>query len=270
MKTILSVNEYLENRFEGSLLNLMYFLIGLSIGIVIFLIVSLVIYFVYRARQKKNITKDEVVLETDEHYKNIIQSNKELYLNVYKDKSMKEKINGIGSILYDMANDISSLYYLESKDPIFEVSIEKLVEFFNYLAFKVDYVVDDLLENKLHFIDVVTNYKTKDIKLTKVLELAKSKQPKEEDKSKLSYKIKKTFTSFGKKIATKIINKTGNKIIDYEFDNLIEDIGEDLNKLYTNQHISFNGLSQREMFILEKNKKHERKMAKRKLGDSNV
>ena len=270
MNTILSINEYLENRFEGSLLNLMYFLIGLSIGIVLFLIMLLIVYFIYKYRQKKNIMKDDAIIESDEHYKSIIQSNKELYVSVYKDKPIKEKINGIGSIVYDMAKDISSLYYPESKDPIFEVSIEKLVEFFNYLAFKIDYVVDDLLDNKLHFIDVITKYKTKDIKLTKVLELAKSKQPTEEEKSKFSYKIKKTFSSFGKKLATKIINKTGHKIIDYEFDNLIEDIGEDLNKLYTNQHISFNGLSQREMFILKKNKKRERKMAKRKLGDSNA
>lgn len=257
--------EYIENRFEGSLQNLIYFLIGLAISIIVFLIALLILYLIYHYRYKKNYQKDVIKKETDKHYLKIIDVNKELYNKTYKSLPIKEKFEGIGKIVVEMANDIASLYYPESKDPIFEISIEQLSNFIDYLIVKVDFVVDELLEEKLHFIDVLTNYRTKDIKIGKILELAeKKKEVKAESKNPFS-KIKNKFTGLIKKSAYKVANKIGSNIIDDEFELLIDDIGNDLNSLYTDGKFFFNNMSKRQLRLLAKESKKSRKKARKGL-----
>ena len=260
--------DIINDRFDGGLRNLIFFLFGLAIGIVLFLLIFLIIYFIYKIRKNRNKIIKEKQVKINNEYENVIKINKEIYQNSYKDASIKEKLNGIKDLFFDMATQIAYLYYPNSKEPLFEISIDQLASFIDYMILRIDYIVDELLEEKLHFIDVLTKYQTKDIKISKVLELLEKKPEEDKENLTIKTKFKNKLFSFGKKIVSKVAKKAGSNIIDYEFDILINDIGNDLNKLYSNQELTFESISKREIRLINKENKRNRKRLEKELGDN--
>lgn len=235
---IVKFYEYLNDKFTGQIPNLIFFAIGIIIGIFLFLIFSFVIYLIYKLKSKQDKKKIEPLPVNDE-YKNIIDANKDIYKSVYLNASLNEKINGIGKIMLNLMESISLLYYPNSKDSMFEISIEQLVDFLKYFSIRLEDFIDNLLDNRLHIVNVVTKYSIKDKKLSFVIELInKNKEIKQEKKNGLFERFKNKITSFGKKIVYKI---SGN-IVDSEFLNMIDSLGEDINKLYSKQTLSFKSI----------------------------
>lgn len=263
---------YLNEKFSGQIPNLIFFGIGLALGILLFLILFLIIFLVSKSKQKiKNKLNNEQI-EIKEEYKQIIELSKEEYINRYFDADIKTKVTGIGKIILNMMESIATLYYPDSKDPIFEVSLERLVDFLSYTTSRLNYIIDHLLEEKFQIVDVLTNHSIKDKKISFIFEMIdKKKKPENEDfkekKVGLFGKIKQKFVKVGKKVATKI----GGHIINSELNSIIDSLGEDMNKLYSNQKLEFTDLTKKELKLLRKEKKLALKsINKKNEGDVNV
>lgn len=257
-----SILEDLANKFNGQIPNLIYFGVGILLGIILFFITFLIVYLVSKSKPKNEDSINEVVIIPE--YKVIIDSNKDIFERIYKEAAIGEKFKGIVDLTTSMMQEIAGLYYPDSDDPMFEVSIERLVDFLSYFRYRMELIIDDLFVDKLSFVEAIGKFKIKDAKLSKIMEiLNKNKVEKVEEE-------KKGFVSIIKDKILKGAKKVGlgiaSDVINYSFINVIDDLGEDINKLYSNQKLIFTELSKKE---LKKKKRQERKQ-KRKLGDSNA
>ena len=70
----------------------------------------------------------------------------------------------------------SSLYYKDSKNPMFEISIEQLIDFLSYFIKRIELIIDNLLQGKLKIVNRLTNENIKNIKLSKAVELIESRK----------------------------------------------------------------------------------------------
>ena len=66
-------------------------------------------------------------------------------------------------------------------------------------------------------------------------------------------KVDNIFKKFFTNVAKKTVFKFSNDIIDYEFERLIDDLGEDINKLYSKQELNFTDITRKEKRRLKKN-----------------
>ena len=223
---------FLNDKFQGEVPNIIFFLIGIVLGIIFFFLLSLIIVFIYKISSKR---KQKVIqpLEINIEYKAVVQANKDVYINVYKDASINEKFAGIGKIMLNMMESISSIYYPNSKDPMFELSIDQLVDFLSYFTDKLNKFIDNLLENRLSLVTKFTKFSIKDKKISFVFELIDKSKEEKPEKSGLISKIKGGVNNVVKKLAFKV----GGNIIDKEFLDIIDSLGEDINNLYSKQPI---------------------------------
>lgn len=236
--------EFLSDRFNGHMLNLIYFAIGLGIGMILFLLVFLIVFLLFRQHVviQKIISNKHVVIK--EEYKEIIKTNSIKYHNEFEEAPIKDKLVGLGNILFDMLSSIAALYYPESKEPIFEISTARIVDILGYAAKRIDYIVDHLLEERLAIIDRITKYSIKDKKISLVMELINKKPAEIQDvpeKKGLLSSVKKKISKIGGKVAARY----GANIMNKEFKDIIIDLGEDINKMYSGQELIFNDVSLR-------------------------
>jgi len=224
--------DYLNNKFQGDIPNIIFFAIGIAIGIFLFFIISLIILLIYKIRSKRK-TKIVTPLEVSVEYKAVINANKDIYINVYKDASIGEKISGIGKILLNMMESISSLYFPDSNDPIFEISVDQLVDFIGYFTNRINEIIDNLLQNKFKLVNVITKNTIKDKKISLVMELIDKSKEEKKEKNTLLSKVKDSVLNVGKKIAF----KWTESVINSEFLAIIDTLGEDINKLYSKQDL---------------------------------
>ena len=173
------VFEYLNNKFEGEIPNLLYFFIGLCGGIIIFFISLSIFYLIQKVEAKrinkvkdKNISKDLII---QDEYIGIIKSSIDIYNNTYKNQQIKEKFIGFGKIFYSMLENIAMLYYPKSDDPIFEISLEQLVDFLQYAVYRIEYLTDNIISNHFSIIEKIVRKDIKDIKLKFVFEMLQKK-----------------------------------------------------------------------------------------------
>ena len=256
-----SLLEDLSNKFNGQIPNLIYFAIGIGLGIILFLITSLIVFII--SKSKVSIEKQIVDVKIREEYKAVIQAKKDEFTTIYKNSTVSEKVSGILRILVSMLEEISTIYYPDSEDPMFEVSIERLVDLIDYLIHRINLIVDEMIIDRLHIVEVVSKMDIKNTKLSKVFELLNKKQPEEKlepERKTIFSKVKANLTKGVKKVGVAI---TGG-IVNYTFYNIIDDLGEDINKLYSNQPLIFTDISKKEE---KRRRKEEKKNKKRKVGD---
>ena len=226
-----SIYEDLSNKFNGQIPNLIYFAIGIGLGIILFFITFLVVFLISKSKPKHTEKIDEVTIKPE--YKTIIQTKIDGFENVYKDKQISEKLTGIYNMTFSMMQEIAALYYPKSDDPVFEVSIERLVDFLSYFMQRIDLIIDDLFVDKLSIVESLGKFKIKDAKLSKVMELLNKNKTEEPIKKGLASKIKEKIFSGVKKVGLGV----ASNVLNYSFINVIDDLGEDINKLYSNQKL---------------------------------
>lgn len=260
----LSIIEDLENKFNGQIPNLVYFSIGIGFGIVLFLITYLIIFIINKT--KINGEKDTYIVKTNEQYKVIIDTKKDEFTELHKNSSLKEKVNSILRIFISMLEEISSLYYPDSDDPMFEISIDRLVDLIEYSMHRINLIIDDILIDKLRFVEIFTKKEIRNIKLSTIFDLINKRNNEinnnKENKGIFS-KIKENITKGVKKVGLSI---TGG-IVNNTFYSLIDDIGEDINKLYSNQPLVFTDISKKETRARKKQLRKLKKENKKKVGD---
>ena len=259
--------KFLNNKFEGEVPNLLYFAIGIGIGIILFLVFLIIFIIIYKIKNKTKSSPENVEIIVKEEYKDIINNYVCLYNEKYVNASFKEKFIGTGKIVLSMMNEISSLYYPDSDDPMFEISIDQLIDFLSYLTYRINYTIDGILQGKLSFIEKVTKKDIKNMKLSIVFEIIdkgkkiasinKDKPKKDNLFNKLTGKLLKK----GKELIVGIgQNATNDEII-----NLIPSLGEDINKLYSKQELVFKDVSKKQL----KEYKRQLRLSLKKGRDNN-
>jgi len=238
--------QFLLNELEKAIPNIVYFAIGIIIGFILFIAV----FFILTSFGKKKVfEKERVIVPNDLRYKVIIKEKAKIFMNEYANLPIKERAGGMWKIIISMMEEISKLYYPNSQEPLFEVSLDQLVDFLDYFVKRIDYSIEKILTNNLKIIDANTKLALKEMKISAAIELLnrKKENPKEdisteviEAKPQVKKKglfgfIKEKVVDAGKSIA---LNYTG-KVINNEFNDVIRDLGEDINKLYTNQKLIF-------------------------------
>lgn len=230
LSIISDFKDYINNNFEGQIPNLIYFSFGIIIGIIFFLLAFLIIYLISKNKRKdKNITPFEI----NKNYKNIIAEKLFMFKNTYADEDPVNTLKGFSLIVKDMCEEIASLYYPDSDDPIFEVSLDQLTDVLQYCINRVEYITDKILVGKLGFTEIITKKPLKDIKLKSII--LKFNKPKVEEKPTLFSKIKKGVFNVGKKA----LIKSSKKPLNTELEELILELGEDINLLYCKHEVAF-------------------------------
>lgn len=166
-----------------------------------------------------------------------------------------------------MLEEISSLYYPESDDPMFEVSIERFIDLIDYSISRINLIIDDMVVDKLRFVEIISKKDIKEIKLSTIFELVNRKNEVkkiENEKITLTKIIKEKITKGVKKVGLSI---TGG-IVNNTFYSLIDDLGEDINKLYSNQPLIFTDITKKEERIKRKQLRKEKRLSKKKVGDN--
>lgn len=205
------MNEILKE----SLWVLLYFGIGILIGIIIFFIILLILRIIKNKKPKKE--NIDIILNREELLNNIIK-NYELNLKILP---FKKKIKELKPFLFDIVKTVASSYHPASKMPLLEVSIDKLLNTTSEINNKIEELVYAIINNKL-FIILFKTYVTFD----KIKSFFKRK-------SALSYDINKLTINQIIDIIEKILsmdNKKDKSIIDNisklnnYIDNLINDL----------------------------------------------
>ena len=183
---------FFKDNYSDQILNLIIFFIGLFIGILLFLLTFLIVFLI--SKNKNLLLEKQEALPINYEYKEIINEKINYYKNEFINAELKDKAIGVIHIGLDMLESISKLYYPNSKDPIFELSIEQLVDLLEYLVKRLDFSINRVLEEKIPFINENSKNKIKEKKLSAVFEIINKKKPiEEQNKNGLFSKIKKSF-----------------------------------------------------------------------------
>ena len=230
LSIISDFKDYINNNFEGQIPNLIYFAFGILLGIIFFLLAFLIVYLISKNKKKNKVITPFTI---NENYKKIIEEKVFIFKNTYAGEQPLETLKGFSIIIKDMCEEIASLYYPSSDDPIFEVSLDQLVDVLQYCINRVEYLTDKILVGKLGFTEIFTKKPLKDIKLKSIF--LRLNKPKIEENPTLFSKIKKGIFNIGKKA----LIKTSKKPLNSELEELIIELGEDINLLYSKQEIAF-------------------------------
>ena len=84
---------------------------------------------------KENIAADETICK-------MIDDIKNRYIEETEGLAMKDRFEVLGSKLFEVINKTASVYYPDSKYPLYELNIEELILFMHYLSNRIDDVFD--------------------------------------------------------------------------------------------------------------------------------
>lgn len=120
--------------------NLMSFLTGIFVGLALF-----VLYYLYQAlkslrKSKLNTKKTTQDIKEEEILKLIDEAKLK-----FKDKNLREERSDIGfmvDISKDLVYDVAKKFYPESKYPLYEITVDELLELFKYISNRVNELLD--------------------------------------------------------------------------------------------------------------------------------
>lgn len=150
----------LKNYFLNfEILDLIPFITGLIAGFVICLLVYLLIV-VSSLRKTEKKAKNFVVDVDDETINQIISNTRNKYDDEAAPLKTSEKLVVLKDCCWELLNDISKAYYPNSKHPLFELSIEEIINLDYYIMNRIEKIFDKRLINKF-----------KNLKITSVLNI---------------------------------------------------------------------------------------------------
>lgn len=130
-----SLKDYFSNLSDRTLVDLIPFLTGLILG---FILCVLIYVLVFLISYKKDIKKIDII-STDNEIINIkLENAKNRYISEASSKKTSEKIGLLKEISWELANDVASSYYPDSSHPLFELSINELIDLDYYIIHKIE------------------------------------------------------------------------------------------------------------------------------------
>ena len=249
MKEIL---KYVYDKFIADSFGFLYFLGGFILG-------TVVVYLIYRivGKKKRKATDGEPIKDVSD----ILSDGIELYRKNGNGLDVEKKVSAITESLEYMSNKICDRYYPEGKKVHTVVKSGKFVgdgislplnftvyEALGFMSALVD-TLQKNFERTLSSTEFSLAYgayrlinkkidekNPKNLKLSTVAEIFLTPKPEKKEKSK----VKEFFGGVMKKVATpfiemgkRIVLPTAEKIVDVLVEGVVDDIGENINYLYS-------------------------------------
>lgn len=227
------INNLKEYFLNFDFLDLIPFFTGLIAGFVICLLIYLLI-IVSSLKKTEKKSKSVVVEVEDAEINKIINNTRNKYADEALSVKTSEKISVLKDCCWELLNDIAKAYYPNSKHPLFELSIEEIINLDYYIMKRIEEIFDKRLIRKF-----------KSLKITSVLNII-DKTKKITDNKAVKAVNKAKIPSIAKGITTTLnlfnpvywvkkamidtpyqilMNKIANTIIDV--------IGEETSKIYS-------------------------------------
>lgn len=230
----LGLVDKIKNYFiDFDFLDLIPFLTGLLAGFVFCLLIYLLV-IVSSLKKVEKKRKTEIVDVEDEVINQIIKNTRNKYALEASSIKAGEKIGVLKDCCWELLNDISKTYYPNSKHPLFELSIEEIINLDYYIMKRVEGIFNRRLIRKLKSLKItsVLNIidKTKKIKENKAIKAVNKAKVPTIAKGVVSalnivnpvYWVKKAMIDAPSQI---ILNKIAYTIIDV--------VGEETSKIYS-------------------------------------
>lgn len=167
------------------------FLAGVTVGFLIFLLFYVLFIFLsFRKNQKKSLGHKEI---DNEKINMIILNSKNRFNEESSMKPVSQKFSELGEISWEMIQDIASVYYPESKYPIYELSSDEFLQLIHYITNRIDSLLSGRILSKM-----------RKYKLSTVFTLIDAK--KKYDETKIAKVVKRTNVSGIGKVLNVIIH----------------------------------------------------------------
>ena len=127
--------------------NFVFIMTGIVMGFVLCMgFYSLIVMYTIKQEAK---TKQTVIDPNDGKLNKLVDEIKARYKEESVGMSVKEKAALLGNTVYDTINIIAGEYYPNSKYPIYELSIEEMLQFLHYLPSRIDLLFSNKYLNRL-------------------------------------------------------------------------------------------------------------------------
>lgn len=115
-------------------------LVGIFIGFVLcFSIYGILLLKSITQKEKEIIVSHKI---EDSEIKTIVEDIKKQFIEESEGLSNKDKFEVLGNKIYEIINKIANKYYPESKYPLYELTIEELIMFLQYISNRIDGIFD--------------------------------------------------------------------------------------------------------------------------------
>lgn len=133
---ILSFIQYLKNYFSNiSYMDLIPFFLGIVLGFILCGLIYALLLLVSIKKETKKIEK----ISVDREIINIkINNTKNRFIEESNSLKTGESINLLKDLCWDLMNDIASSYYPNSQHPLFELSVEELIQLDYYIMKRIE------------------------------------------------------------------------------------------------------------------------------------
>lgn len=123
------------------------FLAGVTVGFLLFLLFYVLFIFVsFRKKQKESLGHVEI---DNEKIERIILSSKNRFNEESSMKPVNQKFGELGEISWEMIQDIASVYYPESKYPVYELSSDEFLQLIHYITNRIDSLLSGRIFSKM-------------------------------------------------------------------------------------------------------------------------
>lgn len=161
------------NNFDWA--NLIAFAVGMVFGFLLCLLIYALIVLTDIKKEDKKASK-VVIKVDDEKVNTLIENEKNRYKLEASSLKASEKIKTLSDCSWDLVQDISKVYYPESNHPVFELTVEELINLDYYIMHRIEEVFDKKVLKKIKKLRLVTILnildKKKAIEETKVAKAA--------------------------------------------------------------------------------------------------
>lgn len=228
-----SIREFFKNMVANiNFSSIIMLVFGIALGILISVVTILVLYSssLSKASKKKSIEVDDEKKQLANSY---IQACKDEYKEASQDLNMTAKYNLAKELSIDLANNISSIFYPNSKHPIAELSAEELIKLDYYIMARIEKELDKPILRRLKKLRISAVLNTVDA-VKQVNDNKIVKQAKKMKIGGIGAVISNAlnvfnFGYYGKKLGGVIAMKGLNSLID----NIFTIIGEEVFKIYS-------------------------------------
>ena len=228
-----SIREFFKNMVANiNFSSILMLVFGIALGILISVVTILVLYSssLSKASKKKSIEVDDEQKQLANSY---IQACKDEYKESSQDLNMTSKYNLAKELSMDLANNISSIFYPNSKHPIAELSAEELIKLDYYIMARIEKELDKPILRKIKKLRMSAILNTVDT-VKHVNDNKIVKQAKKMKIGGIGAVISNALNVFnlgyyGKKLGSVIVVKGLNSLID----NIFTIIGEEVFNIYS-------------------------------------
>lgn len=222
----------------NNLIIIALFVCGIFVGTGIFWVVYLI-----ATKRKPKLEKENSEVTDLEIFDEIIIPAQTAFVQAYAVAKIPEKFDGLKKATVNMVQEISKKYYPRSDYPVFEVSPDQLLKLVDKISDKMCRTLEKFLDENFVFRNAFKagiyihnknkkdnmSYEWKELKLNTIKDIIEGMQKQEPQKEQKHFfeKVGATVLSLSSKLINNFINAKINE--------LIKEIGQEINSVYGNK-----------------------------------